>query len=172
MMRSRVSGISRIRVPRACETALPMAAAVGPPVTSPAPSGTSSLVLISSMSISGTSLNLQDRVGFPVERGDAIVETDLFLQHPACRLNDPAFELVDHAVRIDDQAGIGRAPHVMQGDCLVDRKLDDHSGIGGAVLVAGEANAAAAACAAGSARRPFRHAGNFLDHCAGARIGQ
>src|SRR6476661_9391613 len=110
---------------------------------------------------------LEDRVGFPVERGDAIVETDLFLQHPACPLYDPAFELVDHAVRIDYQAGVSRTPHVMQGDCLVDRKLYDHSGVGGAVLVAREANAAATACAAGSARGPFRHRRNFLDYCTG-----
>src|SRR5262249_36660245 len=114
---------------------------------------------------------LQDRVGFPIERGDAIVETDLFLQYPARRLNDPAFELIDHTVRIDDQTGMSRAPNVVQGDGLVDRKLNGYGRIGGAVLVSGEGNAAAAACAAGCAWIPFRHGGNLLDHRAGARIG-
>src|SRR5262249_31241821 len=57
VMRSRVRGKSRMRAPSAWETALPIAAAVGPAVTSPTPSGTSSFVLINSISISGTSLN-------------------------------------------------------------------------------------------------------------------
>src|SRR5215470_49022 len=62
-------------------------------------------------------------------------------------------------------------PNVTQGDGLVDRKLNDHSGIGRAVLVSGEGNAAAAAYATGSAWSPFRHGGNLLDHGASARIG-
>src|SRR5262249_728251 len=55
MMRSRVSGRSRMRAPSACATALPIAAAVGPAVASPTPSGTSESLAISSTVISGTS---------------------------------------------------------------------------------------------------------------------
>ena len=90
-----------------------MAAAVGPAVTSPTPSGTSSLVLISCNLDFRHFAEFQDRVGFPVEGGDTIVEADLLLEHPACRLNDAAFELIDHTVGIDHQAGIGRAPDMM-----------------------------------------------------------
>jgi hypothetical protein len=56
MIRSRVIGRSRIRVPKACETALAIAAAVGPAVASPTPSGTSVADSTISTSISGTSL--------------------------------------------------------------------------------------------------------------------
>ena len=45
-----------------------------------------------------------------MEGRGAAIETHLFLEHPACRLNDAAFELVDGAVRIDDEPAIGGAP--------------------------------------------------------------
>ena len=56
MMRSRVSGMSWMRTPSACATALPMAAAVGPTVHSPTPSGGLPAPSTRSASISGSSL--------------------------------------------------------------------------------------------------------------------
>src|SRR5215475_8896283 len=106
VMRSRVRGKSRMRAPSAWETALPIAAAVGPAVTSPTPSGTSSFVLINSISISGTSLNFIHRISLPIIRDDAIVKSDLLFEDPARRLDDASFKLVGHPVWIDDQAGV------------------------------------------------------------------
>src|SRR3984957_3870547 len=84
----------------------------------------------------------QDRVAVPGERGNAAgVELYLLLQRPACRHDDAALELVDGAVGIDDQAPVGRTPDVTQAHFDVYLDLDDHSGVGAAVLVAGETDA-------------------------------
>ena len=92
----------------------------------------------------------------------------LLLEHPTRRLDDAAFELVDRAVRIDDEAGVGRAPHVRQADFLFDVELDHHRGIGGAVFVARKANAAAVAGAALLFCVPARH-GERLRALSGGR---
>ena len=60
-MRSRVIGMSRTRTPAALNSALPMAAATGPWVPSPAPTAGNSGRLISATSTSGTSVN--DKIG-------------------------------------------------------------------------------------------------------------
>ena len=95
----------------------------------------------------------------------------MLLEHPARRLDDAAFELIDHAVRIDDKPGVGRAPHVRQTDFLVDVELDDHGGVGGPVLIARKGDAAAMAGAARRSRFPAGHGGDLLDHRARAFIG-
>src|SRR4029077_20084787 len=77
---------------------------------------------------------LQHRVGFPIKRPNAVVETNLLLKHPARGLENAAFKLVDHTIWVDHQAGIGRAPDMVQSDVFVDRQLDDYRGVGGAVL--------------------------------------
>ena len=109
MMRSRVSGMSWMRTPSACATALPIAAAVGPTEHSPTPSDG----LPARVDQLGLDLRhlaeAQDGIAVPVDRGDAVlVEPDLLLQRPAQRLHDAAFELVARAVGIDHQAGIGQ----------------------------------------------------------------
>ena len=81
------------------------------------------------------------------------VEPHPFLERPARRLDDAAFELVDRAVRVDDETGIGGAPHPDEPDALLDLDLGDDRGIGGHVLVAGKADAAAAP-GAGRQTRP------------------
>ena len=60
-------------------------------------------------------------------------------------MDDAAFELIDRAVRIDHEAGIGSAPFVPQPDRFVDIELDDNGRIGGAVFIARKTDAAAAA---------------------------
>src|SRR5262249_56033960 len=85
------------------------------------------------------------------------------------RLDDAPFDLSDDAVRIDHEPGVDRAPYLVQADLLVDRKLNDHSGIGGAVLVSREGEAAPATLASGCASLPFGHGSSLLDNgpCAG-----
>jgi hypothetical protein len=61
MIRSRVSGRSRMRTPSACATALPIAPAVGPNVASPSPAAISSGASTSSISTSG--ISLKRRIG-------------------------------------------------------------------------------------------------------------
>src|SRR6266851_2350826 len=86
----------------------------------------------------------QDRVALPVARTDAGgVEPHALLQGPADGLDDAAFELVDRAVRIDDEAGVGGAPDAGDADTLLDLDLGDDRGICGDVFVAGEGDAAA-----------------------------
>src|SRR5439155_14610929 len=68
----------------------------------------------------------QDRVALPVARADAGgVEADAFLQGPADRLDDAAFELVLGAVRVDDEPGIGGAPDAGDADLLLDLDIGD-----------------------------------------------
>src|ERR1019366_1817341 len=58
-IRSRVNGMSLIRTPKACFTALPIAAAVGPNVHSPIPRVGSFGAWIMTVEISGTSENFR-----------------------------------------------------------------------------------------------------------------
>src|SRR4029078_56622 len=102
---------------------------------------------------------LEHWVGLPVERGDAVVKTDLLLEHPARRLGDAALDLIHDAVGIDHETGICRAPYVVQPYVFIDGKLNDDSGVGGLVLISREGKAASAALATGSAGLPFVHSG-------------
>src|SRR5438128_1303962 len=53
----------------------------------------------------------EHRIAVPVARAHAIAaEPDLLLQRKTHRLDDTAFELILQAVRIDDKAGVCRAP--------------------------------------------------------------
>src|ERR1700675_810261 len=59
---------------------------------------------------------LQHRVGFPVERSDAVIETDLLFKDPARRLDNAAFELVDDPIGVDHKPGVARTPDTVQAD--------------------------------------------------------
>src|SRR5262249_14482462 len=112
----------------------------------------------------------QHRVGLPIDRGNAVVEADLFFQHPTRGLNDPAFELVDHAVGINDEARISCTPYSVQTDFFVDGKLDNHGGIRGTIFVPSESDSTTTAAAGGRVGLPLRHCGNSLDHGTGTWI--
>ncbi len=52
-------------------------------------------------------IETQDRIGLPVDAGDpGVVEGHAFVQRPAHRLHDRAFDLVDQPVRIDHLAAV------------------------------------------------------------------
>ena len=135
-IRSRVNGMSLIRVPSACATALPIAAAVGPNVHSPMPSvGRSGAWMISVLDLRHLG-EAQDRIALPVERRDPVaLHAHLLLQRHAGRLHDAALELVARTIRIDHQARIGGAPDAAQPHLLIDLHLHRDRGIGGMVLV-------------------------------------
>ena len=154
MTRSRVSGRSRMRAPSACATALPIAATVGPPLASPTPSGGRSAAgLTSSTSDLGHLAEAQHRIALPVARADAgrcrAARLPSSAQLAAWMM--PPSSWLMRAVRVDDEPGIGGAPDAQQPDALVDLDLGDDGGVGGEVLVAGEADAAAAS---GAGRQP------------------
>src|SRR4051794_41699004 len=84
----------------------------------------------------------QDRVALPVVGGDPPVgEANALLEGPARRLDDAALDLVRRAIRIDHQAGIDGRPDAGETNLLVDLDLGHDRGLGGAVLVAGKAEA-------------------------------
>ena len=59
--------------------------------------------------------SLQNRIGLPVNTGDpGVVEGDAFVQRPAHRLHDFAFDLVGLAVRIDHLAAVDRSHRANQ----------------------------------------------------------
>src|SRR5947207_3228452 len=84
----------------------------------------------------------QDRIAVPIDgSGSRIVKPDLLLEHPACRLDHAAFELIDDGVWIDHKSGIGGAPRAAQAHGVLDLNCDDNRGIGGAVLILRKADA-------------------------------
>src|SRR6476660_639701 len=94
----------------------------------------------------------QDRVALPaVGRDPPAGEANTFLEGPARRLDDAALDLVGRAIRVDHQAGIDGRPDAGETNLLVDLDLGHDRGIGGAVLVAGKAEAARATIARGRA---------------------
>src|SRR6185436_356200 len=106
----------------------------------------------------------QDRVALPAVGGDPTVgEANALLERPTRGLDDAAFDLVGRAIRIDHQAGINGRPDADETNLLVDLDLGHDRGIGGAVLVAGKAEAARATIARGRAE-PVAHSGGRLDH--------
>src|SRR5262245_43926260 len=100
----------------------------------------------------------QDGIACPVARQNpAPVEAHLFLQRPAHRLHDAAFDLVDQPVRIDDQARIDRRPGPRHTHCAaatVDLDLRHHRYVAGEVLVLGEGDPAPARAVVLLARFP------------------
>ena len=173
MMRSRVRGMSWMRTPSAWATALPIAAAVGPHrAFADAERGIAGAVDQFGLHLRHLA-EAQDRIAVPVARGDAVlVEPHLLLQGPAHGLDDAALELVARAVGIDHQAGIGDAPHAIDLHGLLHRDGGRHGGIGGAVLVAGEAETEALAGAGRPARGPVGALGHQLDQPPRTRLGQ
>ena len=171
MTRSRVSGRSRRRAPSAWATALPIAATVGPPRRLADAERRLVGHRVDQLDRHlGHLAEAQHRVALPVARADpGGVEPHAFLQGPAGRLDDAALELVDRAVRVDDEAGIGGAPDAQQADGFVDLDLGDDRGIGGEVLVAGEADAAAAPGAGRCSRLPAAHRATACSTTARAR---
>ena len=110
MMRSRVSGKSRMRLPSARATALPIA----PPGRSD-DLAEAQRRLVGRLDQPDVDLRhlgeAQDRVVLPGARRDlAVLEAHALLEHEARPLDDAALELVSGAVRRDHQAGIGAAP--------------------------------------------------------------
>ena len=80
--------------------------------------------------------------------------------------------MVDRTVRVDDQSAIGGAPYIEDTHNFIDLNLGDDSGAAGHVLVTGEADAAAMACADRLTRAPVAHLRHALDAGSGTRIRQ
>src|ERR1700688_4164702 len=73
----------------------------------------------------------KDRVVGPRRAGDALaVEANALFQDPAGGLDFPAFDLVDHAVRIDGFADIDRERQPPDPDVLGALDLGNHRAIG------------------------------------------
>src|SRR5438477_12883957 len=88
----------------------------------------------------------QHRITLPVARADAaLIEPHPLFERPADPLHDTAFELVDRAVRVDDEAYVGGAPYAQHLYRVSHFNFSDYSGIGGHVLVLREANPASLA---------------------------
>ena len=100
MIRSRVSGKSRMRLPSARASALPIAAPVGPTEASPRPK-VGSFGIVDQLDLDlGNVAEAQDRIVVPGGGGDpAILEAHLLAHHEARALDDAAFDLVARAVR-------------------------------------------------------------------------
>ena len=87
-------------------------------------------------------------------------------------VDDAAFELVDRAIRVDDETGIRRAPHANEADALLDLDFGDDSGVRGHIFVAGEGDAAAAPGAGRQTRLPTADPCDMLDDRPRPRVGQ
>src|SRR5438067_1396550 len=96
----------------------------------------------------GNGVEAQDRVGRPVDAGDAgVVEADAFIQRPTRRLEDRAFHLIDQAVRIDRLPAIDGGDDAHQPDSAglaFDFDLGSDRTIGGEILVARKCKTVAA----------------------------
>ena len=171
-MRSRVMGRSRTRTPSASNTALAMAAAVGPVRRL---AGAERLLLGPRDDLHldrGHLGEAQDRIGLPGVAGDArAVEAHRLLQHPAGGLDGAALDLVGHAVRIDHLAHVDRHHQPAHADVGRALHLGDDGAIGAEVLVAREADAVAHALAL-APRAPAGALGRGLQHGARARVLQ
>src|SRR5262249_28180051 len=84
-------------------------------------------------------------------------EADGLFQGPARRLDDPALDLVDHAVGVDDLPRVDGghdARDAHHAGLLLDLDVGGHRAVAGEVLVLGEGEAAAAHTVAPAARSP------------------
>src|SRR5229473_2599727 len=89
----------------------------------------------------------KDRIISPRIAGDALpIKADALLQYPAGGLDRAAFDLIDHAVRIDGFADVDRDGQPLDADVLGALDLGDDSTIGAGVLVARETKAITDAC--------------------------
>jgi hypothetical protein len=88
----------------------------------------------------------EDRVGAPIPAPDARrIKGNCLAQRPTCRLHDAAFDLVAHAIGIDDLTTvIGRhaASQPYASSFALHLQFDGHRRIGCQVLVLGEGEAA------------------------------
>src|SRR5207248_10736933 len=115
----------------------------------------------------------QHGIALPVARADAaLIESHPLFECPADPLHDTAFELVDRAVRVDDEAGVGGAPYAQHLYRVSHFNFSDYSGIGGHVLVLREADATPRAGSGRQTGPPAGHLRDMLDDLAGARVGQ
>src|SRR3982074_123185 len=89
----------------------------------------------------------KDRISRPCVAGDALpVKTNLLFQYPAGGLDCAAFDLIDHAVRIDGFADVYRDRQPFDADVFGALDLGDNGTVGAGILVSGEAEAVATAC--------------------------
>src|SRR5439155_1257994 len=97
------------------------------------------------------------------------------LKRPARGLDDAAFDLVDHAVGVDDLAGIHRRDDARDAHptaLTLDLDVGRHRAVRGEVLVLGERDPATADAVALRVRPPSGALGRRLDHRTGARVLQ
>ena len=148
-MRLRVSGKFRSRFPVALAMAFAIDAAAGPCPVSPLPrNGWPGPVDDVNLDAFGHRIETQDRIGLPVDAGDpGVVEGNAFVQRPAHRLHDRAFDLVDQPVRIDHLAAVDRrhrADQTRTAGLAVHLNLGSNGAIGRQILVARKGKAEAA----------------------------
>src|ERR1043166_573249 len=102
----------------------------------------------------------EDRIVRPVAREDsALIELHFLVQRPARSLDDAALDLVDKAVRVDHEPGVGSAGCAANADAPflpVDLDLGNDRHVAAKVLVFGKADAAAADAVALGAWRPLQ----------------
>src|SRR5262249_11826137 len=118
----------------------------------------------------------EDWIACPVARADpAAVEAHLFLQGPAHRLDDAAFDLIGKSIRIDDQPSIdrgGHARHAHRAAAAIDFELRHNRYVGREVLVFGKTEATAARAVTFPPFFPASFLGNRLDDRPGARVAE
>ena len=122
----------------------------------------------------GNRIEPEDGIGLPIDAGDpCIVERNGFVQCPAHRLQDCAFDLVDQAVWIDDLAAIHRRHRTHQTrlpGLAVYFHLAGNSAISGEILVASKSKAVSAIARRLLSFLPAEALSCFFDHLASARI--
>src|SRR5579862_939337 len=77
------------------------------------------------------------RISGPAARGDPVaLELDLFFQGPACGHDHAALDLVARSVRVDDEAAIGRTPHLCQANLFLRLERHRHGDVSAAIAMA------------------------------------
>src|SRR5712691_1976960 len=120
----------------------------------------------------GDLAEFQDRVLLPAKTCDAaFAELHLLLQRPAGRLNRATLDLVDHAVRVDDEPDVDGEKQPLHAYFMIDLHLGDHRAVCAEVLVFCESDAVTAALTGGPVP-PARAPRHRLDYRAGTRVPQ
>ena len=118
----------------------------------------------------GDLAEFQDRVLLPAKTCDAaFAELHLLLQRPAGRLNRATLDLVDHAVRVDDEPDVDGEKQPLHAYFMIDLHLGDHRAVCAEVLVFCESDAVTAALTGGPVP-PARAPRHRLDYRAGTRV--
>ena len=122
----------------------------------------------------GHRIETQDRIGLPVDAGDpGIVEGNAFIQGPAHRLHDRAFDLVDQPVRIDHLPAVDRrhrADQAWTAGLAIYLNLGSNGAIGRQILVTRKGKAEAAILRRFLAGSPPKTLRRLFDHGAAALI--